>query len=200
LGFGCAGARSEFAGRLVVVHWLDSCFARRAHRAAALRGPGPAPVRLPSTPTGRRPSAGPKSLPVSWCPSALAASGCRKRAGCTVERFLFLPWPETPVEAAAVEDAAIRGHPCRSALTAPPTPAARGRPHTRMLDLLIDAGLDAPFSFPAAQWHLRCLRIAPAHQRPRWKMDGAHEVAGGRTTPGRGIQSSASRPRPDPPG
>ena len=123
---------ADSGGRLVVVHWLDSLLGVPSAAAlAALARPhtssevficGPDPyLALVREALGR-----------------LRVPGGRVH----VERFLSLA--ENPFEAAAVGDGAIAATLSVSldgAVTELPWP-----PGARMLDVLIDAGLDAPFS------------------------------------------------------
>jgi 3-ketosteroid 9alpha-monooxygenase subunit B len=124
---------SEFAGRLVVVHWLDSLLG--VPSAAALAG-----LARPYT-----------SSEVFICGPDPYLALVREALGLHrvpggrvhVERFLSLaenPFEQTP---AVPEDtlAATLSVTLDGATTRLPWPAG-----ARMLDVLIDAGLDAPFS------------------------------------------------------
>jgi 3-ketosteroid 9alpha-monooxygenase subunit B len=127
---------SEFAGRLVVVHWLDSLLGVPSAAAlAALARPYAAQYT-----TGEAFICGPDPYLalVREALGQLQVPGGRVH----VERFLSLA--ENPFEAAAVEDGAIAATlsvTLDGAFTQLPWPAG-----ARMLDVLIDAGLDAPFS------------------------------------------------------
>jgi 3-ketosteroid 9alpha-monooxygenase subunit B len=123
---------SEFAGRLVVVHWLDSLLG--VPSAAALTA-----LAQPYT-----------SSEVFICGPDPYLALVREALGqlrvpggrVHVERFLSLA--ENPFEAAVVEDGALAATlsvTLDGATTQLPWPAG-----ARMLDVLIDAGLDAPYS------------------------------------------------------
>jgi 3-ketosteroid 9alpha-monooxygenase subunit B len=119
----------KFPGRLVVVHWLDSLLGMPSVAAmAALARPyasyeayicGPDPF-------------------LALVREALGGLGVR---GVHVERFLSLA--ENPFEAVVLPDgpAATLSVTLDGATTQLPWP-----PGSRMLDVLIDAGLDAPYS------------------------------------------------------
>ena len=123
---------SEFAGRLVVVHWLDSLLGVPSAAAlAALARPYTSSEAFICGPD-------PYLALVREALGQLRVPGGRVH----VERFLSLA--ENPFEAAAVEDGAIAATLSVSldgAVTELPWPAG-----ARMLDVLIDAGLDAPYS------------------------------------------------------
>jgi 3-ketosteroid 9alpha-monooxygenase subunit B len=131
------GLVSEFAGRLVVVHWLDSllgvpsvaALAALARPYAALYTSGEAFICGPD----------PYLALVREALGQLRMPGGRVH----VERFLSLaenPFEQTP----AVPDGALAATlsvTLDGATTQLPWPAG-----ARMLDVLIDAGLDAPYS------------------------------------------------------
>ena len=130
------GLVSEFAGRLVVVHWLDSllgvpsaeALAALARPYAALYTSGEAFICGPD----------PYLALVREALGQLRVPGGRVH----VERFLSLA--ENPFEAVAVEDGALAATlsvTLDGATTQLSWPAG-----ARMLDVLIDAGLDAPYS------------------------------------------------------
>jgi 3-ketosteroid 9alpha-monooxygenase subunit B len=123
---------SEFTGRLVVVHWLDSLLG--VPSAAAVAGLA-------------RPYASAEAFicgPDPYLALVREALGqLRVPSGRVhVERFLSLA--ENPFEAAVVEDGAVAATlsvTLDGATTQLSWPAG-----ARMLDVLIDAGLDAPYS------------------------------------------------------
>jgi 3-ketosteroid 9alpha-monooxygenase subunit B len=131
------GLVSEFAGRLVVVHWLDSLLGvPSAVALAALARPYAALY-----PSGEAFICGPDP----YLALVREALGQLRMPGgrVHVERFLSLaenPFEQTP----AVPDgapAATLSVTLDGATTQLPWPAG-----ARMLDVLIDAGLDAPYS------------------------------------------------------
>jgi 3-ketosteroid 9alpha-monooxygenase subunit B len=128
---------SEFAGRLVVVHWLDSLLGVPSAAAlAALARPYAALY-----PSGEAFICGPDP----YLALVREALGQLRMPGgrVHVERFLSLaenPFEQTP----AVPDGALAATlsvTLDGATTQLPWPAG-----ARMLDVLIDAGLDAPYS------------------------------------------------------
>jgi 3-ketosteroid 9alpha-monooxygenase subunit B len=132
-GSGLRRLASEFAGRLVVVHWLDSL----------LGVPSAAAIAALARPYARHEAfvCGPDPY-LALVREALGRLGVPPRRVHT-ERFLSLA--ENPFEspAAAADDAlaATLSVTLDGATTQLPWPAG-----TRMLDVLIDAGLDAPYS------------------------------------------------------
>ena len=131
------GLVSEFAGRLVVVHWLDSLLGVPSAAAlAALARPYAALY-----PSGEAFICGPDP----YLALVREALGQLRMPGgrVHVERFLSLaenPFEQTP----AVPDGALAATlsvTLDGATTQLPWPAG-----ARMLDVLIDAGLDAPYS------------------------------------------------------
>jgi 3-ketosteroid 9alpha-monooxygenase subunit B len=130
------GLVSEFAGRLVVVHWLDSLLGvPSAEALAALIRPFAALY-----PSGEAFICGPDPY-LALVREALGQVGV-PGGRVHVERFLSLA--ENPFEAVAVEDGALAATlsvTLDGATTQLSWPAG-----ARMLDVLIDAGLDAPYS------------------------------------------------------
>ena len=127
---------SEFAGRLVVVHWLDSL----------LGVPSAAALAALARPYAAQYTAGEAFIcgPDPYLALVREALGQLRVPGGRVHVERFLSLAENPFEAAAVEDGAIAATLSVSldgAVTELPWP-----PGARMLDVLIDAGLDAPFS------------------------------------------------------
>ena len=104
-----------------------------------------------------------------------------------LERFLSLA--ENPFEAAAVEDGAIAATlsvTLDGAVTELPWPAG-----ARMLDVLIDAGLDAPFSCRQG------ICGACACQLTSGEVEMAHNEVLEEERPGRGLHPRLPGPRPD---
>ena len=127
---------SDFAGRLVVVHWLDSL----------LGVPSAAALAALARPYAAQYTAGEAFIcgPDPYLALVREALGQLRVPGGRVHVERFLSLAENPFEAAAVEDGAIAATLSVSldgATTQLPWPAG-----ARMLDVLIDAGLDAPFS------------------------------------------------------
>jgi 3-ketosteroid 9alpha-monooxygenase subunit B len=127
---------SEFAGRLVVVHWLDSL----------LGVPSAAALAALARPYAAQYTAGEAFIcgPDPYLALVREALGQLRVPGGRVHVERFLSLAENPFEAAAAEDGAIAATLSVSldgATTQLPWPAG-----ARMLDVLIDAGLDAPFS------------------------------------------------------
>ena len=175
---------SEFAGRLVVVHWLDSL----------LGVPSAAALAALARPYAAQYTAGEAFIcgPDPYLALVREALGQLRVPGGRVHVERFLSLAENPFEAAAVEDGAIAatlvGQPGRryhAAAVAGRRPDAR-RAHRR--------GPGRAVLLPPG--HLRRLRL-PAHQRRGG--DGAQRGAGG-GRPGRGLHPRLPGPRPDPRG
>ena len=130
------GLASEFAGRLVVVHWLDSLLGVPSATAlAALIRPYAALY-----PSGEAFICG----PAPYLALVREALGRLRVPGARVHVERFLSLAENPFEAVAVEDGALAATlsvTLDGATTQLSWPAG-----ARMLDVLIDAGLDAPYS------------------------------------------------------
>ncbi|HEY3649675.1 MAG TPA: ferredoxin--NADP reductase [Streptosporangiaceae bacterium] len=127
---------SEFTGRLVVVHWLDSL----------LGVPSAAALAVLARPYAAQYSTAEAFIcgPDPYLALVREALGRLRVPGGRVHVERFLSLAENPFEAAAVEDGAIAATlsvTLDGAFTQLPWPAG-----ARMLDVLIDAGLDAPFS------------------------------------------------------
>ena len=131
------GLVAEFAGRLVVVHWLDSL----------LGVPSAAALAALARPYAAQYTAGEAFIcgPDPYLALVREALGQLRVPGGRVHVERFLSLAENPFEAAAVDGRRHRGHPVGHAWTARPRelPWPAG---ARMLDVLIDAGLDAPYS------------------------------------------------------
>ena len=124
------------AGRLVMVHWLDSL----------LGVPSAAALAALARPYAAQYTAGEAFIcgPDPYLALVREALGQLRVPGGRVHVERFLSLAENPFEAAAVEDGAIAATLSVSldgAVTQLPWP-----PGARMHDVLIDAGLDAPFS------------------------------------------------------
>jgi len=130
------GLVSEFPGRLVVVHWLDSLLGvPSAEALAALIRPYAALY-----PSGEAFICGPDP----YLALVREALGQVRVPGGRVHVERFLSLAENPFEAVAVEDGALASTlsvTLDGATTQLSWPAG-----ARMLDVLIDAGLDAPYS------------------------------------------------------
>ena len=127
---------SEFADRLVVVHWLDSLLGvPSAEALAALIRPYAALY-----PSGEAFICGPDP----YLALVREALGQLRVPGGRVHVERFLSLAENPFEAAAVEDGALAA--TLSVTLDGATTQLSWPPGARMLDVLIDAGLDAPYS------------------------------------------------------
>ena len=126
---------SEFADRLVVVHWLDSLLGvPSAEALAALIRPYAALY-----PSGEAFICGPDP----YLALVREALGQVRVPGGRVHMERFLSLAENPFEAAAVEDGALAA---TLSVTLDGATTQLSWPCARMLDVLIDAGLDAPYS------------------------------------------------------
>ena len=132
-GFGLRRLASEFADRLVLVHWLDSLLG--VPSAAALAALARPYASFDTFICG----------PDPYLSLVRGALGQLRMPGGRVHVERFLSLAENPFEspAAAADDAlaATLSVTLDGATTRLPWPAG-----TRMLDVLIDAGLDAPYS------------------------------------------------------